>query len=91
MKEEDTKEELIKLKFNKHLLETVQELEDKKRIFLDIKEKEAFSSGLFVKIPELKKVIKEIESTEDIKVIGFAYDGSNTIELITKPKVSKNI
>ena len=66
-------------------------MEDKKRIFLDIKEKEAFSSGLFVKIPKLKEIIKEIESTGDIKVIGFAYDGSNTIELITKPKASKNI
>ena len=38
-------------------------------------------------MPELKKVIEEIESTEDLKVIGFAYDGSNTIELITKPRV----
>ena len=64
---------------------------EKQRIFLDIKEKEAFSSGLFVKVPELKKVIEEIESTEDLKVIGFAYDGSNTIELITKPRVWKNI
>ena len=53
------------------------------RVFLDLKEKEAQSSGIYVR-NDLKRIVEEIESTGDKKVIGIVYDGTYTIEIITK-------
>ncbi len=53
------------------------------RVFLDLKEKEAKSSGIFVR-NDLKRIIEEVESTGEQKVIGIVYDGTYTIEIITK-------
>jgi hypothetical protein len=53
------------------------------RVFLDLKEKEAHSSGIYVR-NDLKRVVEEIESTGAKKVIGIVYNGTYTIEIITK-------
>ena len=53
------------------------------RVFLDLKEKEAQSSCIYVR-NDLKRIIEEIESTGEVKVIGIVYDGTYTIEIITK-------
>jgi hypothetical protein len=55
----------------------------KERVFLDLKEKEAQSSGIFVR-NDLKRIVEEIESSGQQKVIGIVYDGTYTIEIITK-------
>tara|TARA_R110002153_G_scaffold172239_1_gene325115 strand:- start:41 stop:229 length:189 start_codon:yes stop_codon:yes gene_type:complete len=54
------------------------------RIFLDIREDRGEPSGLFVR-SDLKDSIEELEKETNNKVIGIVYDGTYTIELITKP------
>tara|TARA_Y100000361_G_C11152198_1_gene341823 strand:+ start:752 stop:937 length:186 start_codon:yes stop_codon:yes gene_type:complete len=56
----------------------------KERVFLDLKEKEAQSSGIYVRLIELKRIIEQIEDSGDVKVIGIVYDGTNSVEIITK-------
>ena len=53
------------------------------RVFLDLKEKEAQSSGIFVR-NDLKRIVETIEADGEKKVIGIVYDGTYTIEIITK-------
>ena len=56
----------------------------KERVFLDLKEKEAQSSGIYVRLIELKRIIEQIEDSGDVRVIGIVYDGTNSVEIITK-------
>ena len=56
-----------------------------KRIFLDVREDRGEPSGLFVR-SDLKDSIEELERETNNKVIGIVYDGTYTIELITKKK-----
>lgn len=53
------------------------------RVFLDLKEKEGKSSGMYVR-NDLKRIIEEVEATGEQKVIGIVYNGTYTIEIITK-------
>jgi|TARA_R110000796_G_scaffold228372_2_gene345491 hypothetical protein len=54
------------------------------RIFLDVSEERGEPSGYFVR-NELKESIEELENEGKLKVVGVIYDGTYTIELITKP------
>ena len=54
------------------------------RIFLDVSEERGEPSGYFVR-NDLKESIENVESGGKLKVVGIIYDGTYTIELITKP------
>tara|TARA_R100000152_G_C6771471_1_gene198008 strand:+ start:766 stop:951 length:186 start_codon:yes stop_codon:yes gene_type:complete len=54
------------------------------RVFLDLKEKEAQSSGIYVRMIELKRIIQQLEEAGEVRVIGIVYNGTNDIEIITK-------
>tara|TARA_R110001592_G_scaffold166135_2_gene400989 strand:+ start:226 stop:426 length:201 start_codon:yes stop_codon:yes gene_type:complete len=55
----------------------------KQRVFLDLNEKEAQSSGIFVR-NDLVKIVQEIEAKGEIKVIGIVFDETYNLEIITK-------
>jgi hypothetical protein len=55
----------------------------KERVFLDLNEKEAQSSGIFVR-NDLVRIVQQIESDGDKKVIGIVFNDTYTIEIITK-------
>ena len=56
---------------------------NKERVFLDLKEKEAQSSGIFVR-NDLIKIIQQIEADGQQKVIGIVYNDTWNLEILTK-------
>ena len=58
-----------------------------KRVFLDTKVSHAWPSGYYVRCPQLKKAIENIENKTDSKVVGIVYDEENSIELILDPPI----
>lgn len=56
---------------------------NKERVFLDLKEKEAQSSGIFVR-NDLIKIIQQIEAEGQQKVIGIVYNDTWNLEILTK-------
>ena len=57
--------------------------EGKERVFLDLNEKEAQSSGYFIR-NDLVKTVQQIEASGELKVIGIVFNDTYTIEIITK-------
>lgn len=55
----------------------------KERVFLDLNEKEAQSSGIFVR-NDLVRTVQQIEADGDKKVIGIVFNDTYNIEIITK-------
>ena len=56
---------------------------NKERVLLDLKEKEAQSSGIFVR-NDLIKIIQQIEAEGQQKVIGIVYNDTLNLEILTK-------
>jgi len=57
--------------------------EGKERVFLDLNEKEAQSSGIFVR-NDLVRTVQQIEADGHKKVIGIVFNDTYNIEIITK-------
>ena len=57
--------------------------EGKERVFLDLNEKEAQSSGIFVR-NDLVRIVQQIEADGSIKVIGIVFNDTYDLEIITK-------
>jgi len=55
----------------------------KERVFLDLNEKEAQSSGIFVR-NDLVKIVQQIEADGHKKVIGIVFDDTYNLEVLTK-------
>ena len=55
----------------------------KERVFLDLNEKEAQSSGIFVR-NDLVRIVQQIEADGSIKVIGIVFNDTYDLEIITK-------
>lgn len=54
------------------------------RLFADVAVNEVRKSGLYFHCFEFVKCIKRVEATGH-KVVGFLYDGENSIEFLTDP------
>ena len=57
--------------------------EGKERVFLDLNEKEAQSSGIFVR-NDLVRIVEQIEAEGHKRVIGIVFNDTYNIEIITK-------
>ena len=58
------------------------------RVFLDITRQSAQNSGLFVR-NDLKEFIERVEKDGTTRVIGFIYDGTYNLEILTE-KIKEN-
>ena len=57
--------------------------EGKERVFLDLNEKEAQSSGIFVR-NDLVRTVAQIEADGHKRVIGIVFNDTYNIEIVTK-------
>ena len=55
----------------------------KERVFLDLNEKEAQSSGIFVR-NDLVRIVQQIEAEGHQRVIGIVFNDTYNIEILTK-------
>lgn len=58
------------------------------RVFLNINVNRARGSGYYVRCAALREAIEKAERLLAVDVVGIAYDGSNTIELILDPPIN---
>ena len=58
------------------------------RVFLDITQQRAESSGLYIR-NDLKEFVERVEKDGTLKVIGIVYDGTYNLEVLTE-KIKQN-
>mgnify|MGYP003626651432 CR=1 FL=1 len=55
------------------------------RAFIDLKASGTAEGGVYIKSKKLNDKIKKIESLGVDRVVGIIYDGTDNLEIVTKP------
>jgi hypothetical protein len=66
---------------------TVEDIKDNPlyRVMIDLKADGNAEGGKFATSPEVRIEVEKIESKGVDKVVGFVYDGTDRLEIITQP------